>query len=99
MARLTYAPGADWRWRPRWDVLIAGMLGRPAPPLWPLFGALAGVPVLLVHGLRSTILAAETVARMRAARPDMRYVAVPEVGHAPHLGEPEVAGVLDMFLA
>jgi hypothetical protein len=28
----------------------------------------------------------------------MGYVALPEVGHAPHLGEPEVAGVLDGFL-
>jgi pimeloyl-ACP methyl ester carboxylesterase len=98
MARLTYAPGADGRWHPRWDIRIAQLLGRPAPPLWPLFGALEGVPVLLVHGRRSTILVEATVSRMRAARPDMGYVALPEVGHAPHLGEPEVAGVLDGFL-
>lgn len=99
MAALTYAPGADGRWHPQWDTRIATLLGRPAPPLWPLFGALAGVPLLLAHGGRSTILTGETVARMRAARPDMRYVTVPEVGHAPHLGEPELAAALEEFLA
>lgn len=99
MARLTYAPGPDGRWHPQWDTRIAGLLGRPAPPLWPLFGALSDVPVLLVHGARSTLLTQETVARMRAARPDMQYVTVPEVGHAPHLGEPEAAAALGGFLA
>ncbi len=98
MAALTYAPGADGRWHPQWDIRIASLLGRPAPPLWPLFGALAGIPVLLVHGGRSTILTQETVARMRAARPDMRYVTLPEVGHAPHLGEPELAAALEDFV-
>ncbi|MCX7379072.1 MAG: alpha/beta hydrolase [Alphaproteobacteria bacterium] len=98
MAALTYAPGADGRWHPQWDIRIATLLGRPAPPLWPLFGALAGIPVLLVHGGRSTILTGETVARMRAARPDMGYVTLPEVGHAPHLGEPELAAALEEFL-
>jgi len=98
MAALTYAPGADGRWHPLWDTRIAGLLGRAAPPLWPLFGALAGVPVLLVHGERSTILTGATVARMRAARPDMGYVALPEVGHAPTLGEPAAADTLDRFL-
>lgn len=99
MAALTYAPGADGRWHPQWDIRIASLLGRPAPPLWPLFGALAGMPLLLVHGGRSTVLTGETVARMRAARPDMGYVTVPEVGHAPHLGEPGVAAALEGFLA
>lgn len=98
MAALTYAPGADGRWHPQWDIRIASLLGRPALPLWPLFGALAGIPVLLVHGGRSTILTGETVARMRAARPDMGYVTLPEVGHAPHLGEPELAAALEEFV-
>ncbi len=99
MATLTYAPGADGRWHPLWDTRIAALLGRAAPPLWPLFGALAGVRVLLVHGGRSTILTAATVVRMRAVRPDMGYVALPEVGHAPTLGEPAVVAALDRFLA
>ncbi len=98
-ADLTYEQGEDGRFHPRWDTRIASLLGRPAPPLWPLFGALAGIPVLLVHGERSRILTAATVARMRHLRPDMAYVAVPGTGHAPTLGEPNVAAALDQFLA
>jgi len=98
-AGLTYAAGPDGRWHPRWDTAIARLLGAAAPDLWPLFGALASVPVLLVHGLRSRILTQAIVARMRAVRPDMAYVAVPGTGHAPTLGEPAVAAAMDAFLA
>ena len=98
-ADLTYAEGPDGCFHPRWDTRIAVLLGRPAPPLWPLFGALSGIPVLLVHGARSRILTAGTVARMRQMRPDMAYVSVAGTGHAPTLGEPDVAAALDRFLA
>ena len=64
-------PAPDGRWHPLWDTRIARLLGGKLPDLWPLFGALAHVPLLLVHGGRSTLLLAATVARMRAARPDM----------------------------
>jgi pimeloyl-ACP methyl ester carboxylesterase len=97
-ARLTYAPAADGRWRPLWDTRIAGLLGNKLPDLWPLFGALAGVPLLLVHGGRSKLLLAETVARMRAARPDMAVATVPNSGHAPTLAEPEAVAALEAFL-
>lgn len=98
-ADLTYARGDDGAWHPRWDTRIATLLDRAPRPLWPLFGALAGVPLMLVHGERSTVLAAATVARMRALRPDMALVGVPGVGHAPTLSEPVVAAALDAFLA
>lgn len=99
MAELTFAPGADRRWHPNWDTRIARLLGAKPPPLWPLFEALATVPVLLVHGTRSTILTADTVVRMRMARPEMSYAAVTGVGHAPTLGEPEATMALDRFLS
>ncbi len=103
MAALTYAPGADGRWHPLWDTRIAALLDAPTPDLWPLFHALAPVPLLLVHGAASDILSAETVGRMQAARREtgaaMRLVLVPGVGHAPTLAEPEVAGALAAFLA
>jgi hypothetical protein len=97
-AALTYAPGADGRWRPLWDTRIAGLLGGAVPDLWPLFGALAGVPLMLVQGGRSTILEEGTVARMCAARPDMAVVRLAEVGHAPSLAEPGCVPALDAFL-
>ncbi len=98
-AALTYVQGPDSRFHPRWDTRIASLLGREVPALWPLFATLAGVPLLLVHGGRSTILTAATVGRMRAARPDMGYAAVPESGHAPTLDEPAAVAALDRFLA
>lgn len=97
-ATLTYVPGPDGAWRPHWDRRIARLLGGRLPDLWPLFGALADVPLLLVQGGRSTLLRADTVARMRAARPDMAVALVPRSGHAPTLAEPEAVAALDTFL-
>jgi pimeloyl-ACP methyl ester carboxylesterase len=98
MARLTYAPGADGRWHPLWDTRIAALLRRATPDLWPLFGALAGMPLLLVRGEASNILLPATVARMVAARPDMAVVSLPGIGHAPTLVEPAVVAALRGFL-
>ena len=98
MAALTYAPGADGRFHPVWDTAIARLLHRPAPDLWPLFGALAHVPVLLLHGALSTILLPSGVAAMQACRPDMTVVTVPDVGHAPILTEAAVRDTLAAFL-
>jgi pimeloyl-ACP methyl ester carboxylesterase len=98
MAELTYAPGADGRWHPRWDVRIAGLLDRPPPDLWPLFGALTHVPLLLVRGELSDILLPATIERMRAVRPDMEIATLPDIGHAPILTEPPIAAALLAFL-
>jgi pimeloyl-ACP methyl ester carboxylesterase len=99
MAALTYEPGADGKYHPMWDTAIARTLNREAPDLWPLFGALAPVPVLLVHGEVSTILSVDTVAAMRARRPDMTVVTVPGIGHAPILTEDVVRDVLRDFVS
>jgi len=98
MARLTYEPGADQKFHPRWDTAIARLLQAPTPPLWPLFGALAHLPLLLVWGEASDILLAPTVAAMRAARPEMAVVSLPGIGHAPTLTEPPVLHALKTFL-
>ena len=98
MAALTYEPGRDGRFHPVWDTRIARLLHRPPPDLWPLFGALAHVPVLLVHGAVSTILLPETVAAMQVRRPDMSVVTVPGVGHAPILTEDAVRDALREFV-
>jgi pimeloyl-ACP methyl ester carboxylesterase len=57
------------------------------------------VPVLLVRGAVSTLLLPETAAAMRARRPDMMMVTVPDVGHAPILTEDEVRDALRDFIA
>lgn len=98
MVALTYEQGADGRFHPMWDTRIAGTLDAAVPDLWPVFDGLGDRPVMLAHGLVSDILLPETVARMRARRPDMVVVGVPDVGHAPTLAEPEVATELERFV-
>ena len=99
-AALTYAPDGDGVWHPRWDTRIAQALSaQGAPlPLWGAFGALAHAPLMLVRGAVSDLLAAPTAARMRAMRPDMRFVEVAGCGHCPTLEEPPVVAALDHFL-
>ncbi len=99
MAALTYERGADGRFHPVWDIAIAKLLDRKTPDLWPLFGALAHVPVLLVHGAVSHILTPPMIDAMRARHPDMTVVTVSGVGHAPILTEDAVRGPLREFIA
>ncbi len=69
------------------------------PDLWPLFEALAPVPVLLIRGALSDILSRESARAMASRKPDMRWVDVPRVGHAPVLDEPQAIGAIRDFLA
>ena len=74
--------------------------GYDAPPtdLWPLFDALAGLPMALIRGANSDLLTAETALEMRARRPDMGFAEVPDRGHVPFLDEPEALTVIRAFL-
>jgi pimeloyl-ACP methyl ester carboxylesterase len=85
-----------------YDMAIAEPFAKPgnaAPPnLWLAYEALRGVPMLLVRGELSDLLAPDTVKQMKARNPAMRTIVVPRVGHAPTLDEPEVrAGVADLL--
>jgi len=73
----------------------------PAPQfdMWPLFGALAQKPLLVIRGGKSDLLSAAAVEKMQAAAPDMKLAVVPGVGHAPELNEPEAVAAIDDFLA
>ena len=46
-----------------------------------------------------SVLRPETLARMAAEKPDLVYLTLPEVGHAPMLDEPESEKAIDDFLA
>jgi pimeloyl-ACP methyl ester carboxylesterase len=72
---------------------------QPAGDMWPLFDALAGVPTAVVRGANSTLLTAETVAKMLARRPDLIVAEVPDRGHVPFLDEPESLGALEALIA
>ncbi len=71
----------------------------PPPGMMPLFLALVPVPVLLIRGALSDLLAPETVAAMKLAKPDMDFAEVPEVGHAPTLEEPQARQAIADFLS
>lgn len=79
------------------DAFVAGM-AAPAPDLWPMFDALAGLPLAAIRGANSDLLSAATLAEMQRRRPDMVAAEVPGRGHVPFLDEPEALGVLTRFL-
>lgn len=101
IARLSYRADAKGVPVPDADPLIAEPLrntSAAAPELWPLWGALAKVPVLAIRGAHSDILSAATLARMQVAKPDLKVLTVPNRGHAPLLDEPECLAAIDEFL-
>ncbi len=80
------------------DALEAQSQG-PGGDLWPLFDALEGVPLAVVRGANSDLLAPETLAEMRARRPDLIVAEVPDRGHVPFLDEPEALAALNELVA
>ncbi|MDJ0638683.1 MAG: alpha/beta hydrolase [Paracoccaceae bacterium] len=73
-------------------VLAAGT--QPAPDLWPLFDALADIPLALIRGANSNLLSTETADEMRRRRPDMFFADVPGRGHVPFLDEAQAVTAL-----
>jgi pimeloyl-ACP methyl ester carboxylesterase len=70
----------------------------PPVDIWPLFDALAGLPLALIRGANSDLLTAETIGKMRARRPDMAFAEVPGRAHIPFLDEPEAVALIRGFL-
>jgi pimeloyl-ACP methyl ester carboxylesterase len=94
----------DGRLVPTYDVRIADTLtdvtpDSPLAELWPQFDALAGVPLMVIRGALSDLLSLSTVAAMKARRPDMHVVEVPDQGHAPWLEDEATLAAIDRFLA
>lgn len=74
-------------------------LGAPLPEFWPQFGALSHVPVLVLRGEHSDILAHDTAVEMTRRHPDCRLVEVKDEGHAPFLGDPPTQQEIARFVA
>jgi pimeloyl-ACP methyl ester carboxylesterase len=85
-----------------YDMAIASNFNRApneaAPSMWPQYRALAGIPLLILRGELSDLLAAEVAESMAEALPEAELVVVPEVGHAPALDEPEAIAGIDRLL-
>lgn len=79
------------------DAILDGAT-QPAPDLWPLFDAFAGLPLCTIRGANSDLLSSETLAKMQAKRPDMIAATVPDRAHIPFLDEPEALDALNRWL-
>ena len=90
--------GLSLRYDPRLRAAVFPENSPTAPDLWPLFDALAGLPLALIRGENSDLLTVETAAEMCRRRPDMIYAEVPGRGHIPFLDEPEALAVLRRWL-
>ena len=90
---------------PTYDVRLSRTLTaidieQPLPPLWNEFEALKRVPLLVIHGTRSDILSAPTVAAMAERHPGMQTIEVADQGHVPLLeGEDIIQRIVEFVTA
>jgi pimeloyl-ACP methyl ester carboxylesterase len=100
-ARRTFKE-AGGRIAPDYDVRLATTLGAPDAPLptmWKEFDALGRLPVMVIRGANSDILAPATVDAMRSRRRDLEVIEVPDEGHAPRLSEAGILARIAAFIA
>lgn len=90
--RINYDPGLR-------ESFLAAFQGDEVPTAWPLFDACAGLPLCLIRGANSELLGHDSVAEMRAHRPDMIFAEVPDRAHIPFLDEPEAVAAIREWLA
>ena len=90
--------GLDLRYDKRLREAVLASMAQPTPDLWPVFDALAGLPLALIRGVNSDLLSKETADEMSRRRPDMIRADVPDRGHVPFLDEPEALVALNKWL-
>ena len=72
---------------------------QSAPDLWPLFDQMHHIPMVVLRGELSDILAAGTLERMASEHPDLVPVTVPDVGHVPLMNEKVAQTAIDELLS
>lgn len=87
-----------------YDVELAHSLGQidathPLPALWNEFDTLRNVPMLVIHGEHSDILAPVTIEAMAGRHPGMQLIEVPDEGHPPALAGRQIIGNVRNFVA
>jgi len=93
----------DGRLLPDYDVKLARTLRRAnlerPPTLWHQFDALARVPLMIIRGANSDVLASTTLDAMLARRGKLEVAVVPDQGHAPLLAETRLIRQIAAFAA
>ena len=102
MAKRVYRLTSNGRIVLDYDLKIAEPFRTPGneagADLWAALSALRGVPVLIVRGGRSDVLAQPVADRMLAALDRAELVTLPGVGHAPTLAEDALHDPIDRLL-
>lgn len=89
--------GLHLRYDPQLRDTVLNVSG-PVPDLWPTFDLLEGLPLALIRGANSDLLAMECADEMSRRRPDLIRADVPGRGHVPFLDEPEALAALQAWL-
>jgi len=88
---------------PDYDLKLARTLKKAnlerLPTLWNQFDALARVPLMVIRGANSDMLALTTLDAMLARRGELEVAVVPDQGHAPLLAEPKLIRRIAAFVA
>ncbi len=86
-----------------YDMKIAEPFRLPGneagPDMWRAFDAIGDVPMLVVRGETSDILAEGGAEAMMQRAPQAELVTIPRVGHAPTLEDPQAVSAIDRLLA
>ncbi len=101
LAHATFRVAADGLLHYDWDINLVKPLianGEPERDLWPIFRGIGRRPALAIRGGQSDILTEAGLERMVKAKPDLKSVTVPDVGHTPNLSEPVAEHAIDDFL-
>jgi pimeloyl-ACP methyl ester carboxylesterase len=91
----TLVPSHD----PKLARALRGFSLERLPRLWDQFDALARIPLMIIRGANSDMLARSTLNGMLARRDQLEVVVVPDQGHAPLLAEPSVIRRIAAFVA
>src|SRR5258708_24603 len=91
----TLVPSHD----PKLERALRGYSLERLPTLWDQFDALARIPLMVIRGANSDMLARPTLNEMLARRSQLEVVVVPDQGHAPLLVEPKVIRRIAAFVA
>jgi len=90
--------GLDINYDPRLADAVIEAGHQPTPDLWPLFDAMTDLPLALIRGANSDLLAPETGEQMQKRRPDMIFTEIADRGHVPFLDEPAALDAIEKWV-